>query len=190
MRKYRAAGLVLAGLVAAAAGLVPGGAAQAASAVERDTGTAQPRSIGAAFALKNTVTENCLDARQSKEPGMVWQWDCDSNDANQNWLMEQVPSAPGWYSLRNLNSNLCLDLRAGSDDQVVNGTTIQQYFCFPDSIGSERWQVIASPTDPEAVIVANQVKSKCLDTRRNGGNRTKIVVWDCNGSESQNWTRE
>ncbi|MCZ4096901.1 ricin-type beta-trefoil lectin domain protein [Streptomyces sp. So13.3] len=190
MRKQRAAGLVLAGLIATAAGMAPGGAAQAAGAVKSDARTPGPSSIGAAFALKNKVTDNCLDARQSKEPGSVYQWDCDSHDPNQNWLMEQVTSAPGWFSLRNLNSNLCLDLYAGNDDEVVNGTTIQQYFCYPDSIGSERWQVIVSPNEPRAVIVANQVKGKCLDTRGKGGNRTQIVVWDCNGSKSQKWTQE
>ncbi|MER5435555.1 RICIN domain-containing protein [Streptomyces sp. NPDC002588] len=173
--------MACAGLIATSAGASaqanPGTAATAATSVG-------PLNIGAAFTVINKGSGKCLDVKdQSLLPAaQVWQWTCNSTDPNKNWLLEPVASAPGYYALRNLRSNLCLDLRAGSEADVVNGTRTQQWDCVPDAISSERWQLKVSSAVPGYFTVVSAVKGMCLDL--SGGSSAdgaQVQVWDCLG---------
>lgn len=192
MNRRRLTGILLAAMMAIPAGLAMAGPAQAASPVTPATGAVQPLAIGAAIVIQNRGSGKCLDvAHQSLQlAAQVWQWDCNFSDPNQNWLIEPVASAPGWVSFRNLRSNLCLDLRTGTGNPVRNGTTTQQWDCFPDSISSERWQLTVSPVVPSYLNISNQAgNGVCLDL--SGGSRAngaQVQVWDCEGPiDSQLW---
>jgi len=192
MNRRRLAGVLVAGLMAILPGMTMAGPAQAAGSGKPAAGTVKPLGIGAAVVIQNRGTGKCLDvARQSLLRGaQVWQWACDSGDPNQNWLIVPVASAPGWVSLRNLRSNLCLDLRIGTGDPVTNGIATQQWDCFPDSISSERWRLDVSPVVAGYLNIPSQVQDgMCLDL--NGGSRAngeKIQVWDCLGAtNNQLW---
>jgi len=179
MNKRRIAGLVLAGATGVSTVVGPVAAAQAADPVGL---------IGSAFTIENKGSHKCLDARQSTLPGPVYQWACHSTDPNQNWLLEAVATQPGWFSLRNLNSNLCLDLRAGVNSPVGNGTATQQWDCFPDSIGTERWQLNVAAGVPGYLTILSQ-SGKCLDLDSGStADGAKVQVWDCRGNvDNQLW---
>jgi hypothetical protein len=181
---------VLVGGLAAAVNVVGGGVAHATqdSTSVNPAGTVRPHSIGAAFTIENKGSHKCLDAEQQLGPSPVVQWGCSPSDPNQNWLMESIPSQPGWFALRNVHNNLCLDLRAGDQNPVVNGTATQTWFCFPDSISTERWQLLPASNAPGFLAFVNQVQGKCLDL--SGGstaNGARVQMWDCLGNSNQLW---
>jgi len=177
--------------LATALSLVGGGAAAQATpaSVHPAAGTVRPLNLGAAFTIENRGSHKCLDGEQSIKPSPVVQWGCSSTAPTQNWLMEPIQSQPGWSTLRNVQSNLCLDLRAADNNPVVNGTAIQQYFCFADSISTERWVATPAFNVPGYLTFTNQVLNKCLDLNNgSSANGAKVQVWDCDsGNNNQLW---
>ncbi|WP_412538065.1 RICIN domain-containing protein [Longispora sp. K20-0274] len=146
----------------------------------------------AAFLLVNGYSNNCVDvAGKSRRSGArIQEWGCGgSGDPQQQWLAEPIAAAPGYVALRNINSNRCMDLRVGSDDDVGNGTLIQQWDCVPDAYHSERWQIVPSSTYPGWSMLVTWVKGLCLqfDGARTG-NGTAALVSDCDGGDpNQVW---
>ncbi len=183
MNRRKLAGLFSAGLMAISAGLAMAGPAQAATPAKPAAATVKPFGIGAAVVLQNRASGKCLDvARGSLQlAAVVWSWSCDTNNSNQNWLIESA--LPGWVSLRNLHSNLCLDLRAGTGNPVHNGTTAQQWDCFPGSISTENWQLNVSPVVPGYLTIPTQsANGLCLEVAGgSGANGAAVQVATCAG---------
>jgi Ricin-type beta-trefoil lectin domain-like len=89
-------------------------------------------------------TGKCVDARDGakSDHSVVQQWECrelctshpfeckpDKNARSMIWYIERGDfSGPDWHSikLKNVNSDLCLDVRAGSSDEFAQ---LQQYHC-------------------------------------------------------------
>ncbi|MCW2916028.1 MAG: hypothetical protein JWN52_4096 [Actinomycetia bacterium] len=115
---------------------------------------------------------------------------CRRPGANQNWLIEPVGSAPGFFALRNVNSNMCLDLHVGDISNVHDGTTIQQWDCFPDNISSERWRLATTTSGgPSNLNLINAAKSLCLDNDPGTGSPF-LHVATCTGATSQMWLEQ
>jgi hypothetical protein len=179
-----------AAVFAAAAGVsaVTAGPADAA-----DTpGGAMPGRIGAAVEFQNLASGGCLDVVNfSTEHGAPVRESPCRNTGNQNWLIEPVLSAPGFFALRSINSNMCLDLRSGGVDDVHDGTLIQQWDCFPDSIGSEQWKLqLDNSGGPGALNLVTAVKGKCLDTNPRTGSALLHIGTCTSGSRSQMWKEQ
>jgi hypothetical protein len=183
---------LVAALAAAAGVLVlmaaPGYAANAAAT----QGGAAPHSIGAAVEFQDLASGGCADVVNSStvHGDPVREFPC-RNSANQNWLIEPVLSAPGFFALRNINSNMCLDLRSGSVDDVHDGTLVQQWDCFPDSIGSEQWKLqLDNSGGPGALNLVTAVKGKCLDTNSRTGSALLHIATCTAGSRTQMWQEQ
>ncbi len=174
--------------------VAPGAAANAAAmpAAAAAPGGAIPNSIGAAVEFRNVNSRGCVDVVGSSlsHGGAVREFSCHNGD-NQNWLIEPVSSAPGFVALRNINSNMCLDLRVGDISQVHDGTTIQQWDCFPDSIQSERWQVtVTNSGGPGTLTLTSASKGLCLDTNPATGSQVLHIATCTPGAFSQMWREQ
>jgi len=166
--------------------------APSAANASTTSGGATPHSIGAAVEFQNLNSGGCVDVvRGSLQHGaLVTEFSC-HNGANQNWLIEPVISAPGFFALRNLNSNMCLDLRTGDVAGVHPGTLIQQWDCFPDNIGSEQWRLqFDNSGGPGALNLVTAVKGLCLDTDPNTGSSVLHIATCSAGSPSQMWREQ
>ena len=99
------------------------------------------------FFILNRGTGKCVDARDgAKNDGsVVQQWECrelcttglqckpDKNARSMIWYIDPGDfSGPDWRSikLKNVNSELCLDVRSGSSDEFAQ---LQQYHCTSDN---------------------------------------------------------
>ncbi|MGY0234382.1 RICIN domain-containing protein [Longispora urticae] len=194
MRSRRLLAVVVALAGAVAGGFATAGPAQAATAPAPVTASSagQPGLAGAAFEIVNRGTGKCADVagKSLLNGALVHQWSC-ARGANQLWIAQPVQSAPGYYSLINVNSGKCMDLRANNDDEVFNGTLVQQFECNAELYTSERWKLSFSPSAPGYLTFTTWIKGLCLDLNNgSGSNGARIQVWDCVGPiDNQLWAQ-
>lgn len=173
---------LLAGVMAVAGFLALGSSAHAADQ------TVSVRSIGSAFTLINRGTNKCVEVvgGSLSDNAPLVENDCLANntDPNQNWLPVSVGG--GFYNLRNVNSNLCLDFA-----RPVLTQTVKHHTCGSDL--SEKWQLVVSPSVPGYLTVVSANHSGghtfCLDLRDgNPANGTTVQIYDCLGAvNNQLW---
>jgi hypothetical protein len=185
------AGAALVGLGLAVAPAAAANAAVTPAAVAAPGG-ATPNSIGAAVEFRNVNSGGCVDVFGGalQHGAFVGEFSC-HNGANQNWLIEPVSSAPGFVALRNVNSNMCLDLHVGDISNVHDGTTIQQWDCFPDNISSEQWRLdVTNSGGPGTLTLTSAPKGLCLDTNPDTGSSVLHVATCTPGAFSQMWLEQ
>ena len=185
MKRRGMVSVMLAGLMVFAASLAMGGSAHAAGV---PTDVVQPLNIGAAFTLINRGTNKCAEVAGGSllDNAPVVENDCLANntDPNQNWLPVSVGG--GFFNLRNVHSNLCLDFA-----RPVNTQTVKHHVCGGDL--SERWQLVVSPNVPGFLTVVSANHSGghtfCLDLRDGQAtNGTTVQIYDCLGAvNNQLW---
>lgn len=176
--------LVTAALVGLGLAIAPAATAGAAAV----PGALRPNSIGAAVEFANHNSGKCVDVFNNalQHGAAVREFSC-HNGTNQNWLIEPVPSAPGFFALRNVNSNMCLDLNSNDISDLHNGTTIQQWDCFPDSIPSEQWRLATTTSGgPNNLNLITAERGFCLDNNPATGNQF-LHLATCSGATSQMW---
>ncbi|MCQ9129269.1 MULTISPECIES: RICIN domain-containing protein [Streptomyces] len=186
--KPKRLGLLIAASAMACAGLTAtstGASAQAnPGAVPAAAASARPLGIGAAFTLINRGTGKCVEVAGGSLEDNSWvvENDCLANNTvpNQNWLPESVGN--GFYRLRNLNTNLCLDFAT-----AVNGQGVKDHVCGNDLY--QRWKLSVAPGVPGYLTVVSARAPFCLDLRDgSASNGTQIQIWQCQvGNNNQLW---
>jgi Ricin-type beta-trefoil lectin domain-like len=114
------------GFIPAAAGAATGSAGQ--KSLRQSASQVLPQN-GDLLQIQNQYSSMCVnDYAYSTAAGhdMV-QWQCNSNDANQNWIAEAQPN--GSFTLVNEYSRLCLDDFGASS---ADGNPIDQWYCNAD----------------------------------------------------------
>ena len=118
------------------------------------------------------------DTGWSKSWGtIIQQWDV-TGQANQMWYLTTGLNNDNWNGteIRNLHSNLCLDVPSSSSS---NGVKIQQWDC--NGTNAQSWSFTGN-------AVRNVASAKCLDVSDwNPTNGTQIQQWDCTWQSNQIW---
>ena len=128
---------------------------------------------GAAFLLRGTGSNRCLDV-----PNSTWTngerveiWDCNGG-VNQWWTL----TAAGQLQV---DGTRCLDVY---DNQTAAGTAVELWDCNGQS--NQQWRF-----NSDGSITSVQ-SGRCLDvTGAAVDDGTLMEIWDCNGQSNQRWTR-
>ncbi len=92
------------------------------------------------------------------------------------------------YTIRNANSNLCLDVYQGHS---ANGTNVDQWTCNGNS--NQYWTryfvgYVGGNGAPIDIIVPNNSASSCLDVYgRSLSAGANVDIWTCNSGLNQDW---
>jgi len=132
-----------------------------------------------ALRLQSVFDDRLLDdTGWSKSWGtVVQQWDF-TGQANQMWYLTTGLNNDNWSGteIRNLYSNLCLDVPSSSSS---NGVKIQQWGC--NATNAQSWNFAGN-------AVRSVATGKCLDVSdRNPNNGVQIQQWDCASQSNQAW---
>lgn len=132
-----------------------------------------------ALRLQSVFDDRVLDdTGWSKSWGTIMQqWDF-TGQANQMWYLTTGLNNNNWSGteIRNLHSNLCLDVPSASSS---NGVKIQQWGC--NGSNAQSWNLVGS-------AVRSVASGKCLDVSGwNPNNGTQIQQWDCTSQSNQMW---
>lgn len=122
---------------------------------------------GKAVEVKDGLTEPGANVQQWESNGGSWQ----------QW--ELLMDTDGYYSVKNVNSSLCLDVSEGS---ILNGANIQQWT--PNGLNPQKWTVLSRGKGYYTIIAKNSGKCLDIDAGRveNGAN---IQQWEFNGLDPQ-----
>ncbi|HCT75213.1 MAG TPA: hypothetical protein DGT23_01180 [Micromonosporaceae bacterium] len=89
----------------------------------------------------------------------------------------------GYYWLINQYSGMCMDLQANSEEEVVRGTLVQQFWCSA-AYTSEQWRLVPGPAPSGYYQLVNRVKGLCADIQfRSSANEAKLQVIECKYNE-------
>jgi hypothetical protein len=166
----------LAGLVAAVASLAVSGTAQSAPPAGGTAGHVD----NAIILIVNWYSGKCVRPENGTQNALIRQYSCLQFPAYR-WELRPTPS--GYYQLVNQagSKNMCLDLQANSEDEVMWGTRTQQFYC-NDAWTSELWWIryVQYPY----FQLRTYVKDLCLDVRnRSGSDGALLQLWGCNDGE-------
>lgn len=186
MTKLTRLGYLAAGLILAFGFFAAGSPAQASTKASTDAAV-QPAFLGSAFALVSLSSGKCVEVEGGSlfDNAPLVQNDCHPDsvnvtDPNQNWLPVSVGG--GFFNLRNVRSNLCMDFAA-----PTLGHNVKHHLCKGDL--SERWQIVVSEVPGFLrIISANHSGGHtfCLDNGGTANNGAVSVIWDCqNGNFNQ-----
>ena len=108
------------------------------------------------------------------------QWQC-TGKANEQWTLVSS-QVPGYYTVRNENSGVCLDVTGGS---TANGTQVQQWGCWNGP--QQLWKPV--PSFASGYFSLKNYKSGlCLDVAGSStANGTKVQQWACWSTTGQQW---
>jgi hypothetical protein len=142
-------------------------------------------STGFAFNIINFSSNKCLQPQSWSRNAVVVQRTCDRTNFLQRWTLS--PLGDGYSFVVNQGTGFCMDLQANSEDEVGNGTLVQQFDCFA-GYTSEHWNFVAG-SRVNHYQVFNLVKGLCLDLKdRSSANGAVIQVWSCKFLETaQEW---
>jgi alpha-L-fucosidase len=130
--------------------------------------------------IRNQNSGKCLQPRSSYPNALVVQRTC-GPWGGMGWALQNVGG--GYYWLVNDYSGLCMDLQANSEEEVVRGTPVQQFWCNIEYT-SEQWQLVPSTT-AGYYHLRNRVKGLCADVRnRSTANDAQLQVVECKYYES------
>ncbi|MEV6044119.1 RICIN domain-containing protein [Streptomyces xanthochromogenes] len=91
-----------------------------------------------------------------------------------------------WGNIRNVNSGLCLEIRADSKE---DGATANQWEC--NGSATQMWGLEAVPGREWSFTFHNKNSGKCLEIRGDSKEDRAIAnQWRCNGSPTQQWEIE
>jgi hypothetical protein len=172
--RRRLATLVLSTMLAAVVGLAFGGAASAAPASRPGP---EPLAAGIFAQIVNEYSNKCVIPKGNSTNGNapIVQRTCEER-VNHRWAL--YPTGNGYYWIVNQGSGLCLDLVANSEDEVVIGTRVQQFWC-STAYTSEQWQLI-SYFGTGIYLFQTRIKGLCLDVLgRSTGNDVLLQVIEC-----------
>jgi hypothetical protein len=132
-----------------------------------------------ALRLQSVFDDRVLDDTSwSKSWGTIMQqWDF-TGQVNQMWYLTTGLNNDNWSGteIRNLHSNLCLDVPNSSSS---NGVQIQQWGC--NGTNAQSWSFGGG-------AVRSVASGKCLDvTGWNSNNGVQIQQWDCTSQSNQTW---
>jgi len=167
-------------LAVVAATLTGGSAAQAAG--PQGGAAAEPRAGVAAWSsfpqiITNFASGKCLQPKAAALNALVEQRTCDTTNSLQKWRSEDAGS--GFVRLRNVGSQLCMDLQANSEAEVGNGTLIQVFVCREEYTG-ERWMRTAGSRAQHFQVENFINTSLCLDVQnRSSSNGALLQLWSC-----------
>ena len=111
------------------------------------------------------------------------------NFENQRWTITKVGvvGLNPTYTLRNVNSGLCLD--KSQDVPDANGNRVYQYTC--SGTANQEWMAVTVVSGSPYVELMNVSDDRCLDveTGKFGAflNSQPLQVWACSGSWNQRW---
>ncbi|MFC4533784.1 RICIN domain-containing protein [Sphaerisporangium dianthi] len=117
----------------------------------------------------------CVDVSNNRGNGiLMYQWQCDSNNANQRFVIEdgliKVEDTVGHSQV------MCLD----SSNGRTNGTRVYQWQCLGNA--NQRWVVRRG-----AIILRSTLNSGvrlCLDATNGRGNGIQVYLWQCDGNNT------
>ncbi|WP_125773315.1 RICIN domain-containing protein [Antribacter gilvus] len=118
----------------------------------------------------------CADITSaSGSPGaQLKQWDCNGGGNQKFWF--KATSTSGYYNLRPMHSNLCLQ---------ENANTVTQEAC--GSGTNQQWQVVTSGS---YVQIRSRATGECLDVNgASTANSAAIITYTCGSGQNQQWTR-
>ncbi len=116
----------------------------------------QPMSDGS-YKVINRSNGRCLDvADWSRQSGArIAQWDCGEDQNNQKFVLQ----ASGWYyTLRNVHSDLCVDL---ADSTAPDGVLIVQRPC--STATSQRFAALVTGSAPGFVEMVSRHSGLCME---------------------------
>lgn len=165
------------GLVLSLGSLMPGTSAHAA---QRNGGDGKVAGLSAFQFIRNENSGKCLQPKSSYQNAVVVQRTC-GPWGGMGWALQNIGG--GYYWLVNDYSGLCMDLQANTEEEVVRGTLVQQFWCNIEYTG-EQWQLVPSTT-PGYYHLRNRIKGLCADVRnRSTANDALIQVIECKTHES------
>jgi hypothetical protein len=174
----RLATFAVAGTVMLGGALAVGAGAQAAPSVQ--TALAPVRWSDYGQIITNYHSGKCLQPQSSSANAFVEQRTCNGS-ALQRWKVTE--SGTGYAWLVNQGSGLCMDLYANSEAEVVNGTTVQVFYCSTEYT-TEQW-ARSRGSRLYHYQVFNRVKGLCLDVRnRSTSDGALLQVWSCSYYEN------
>ncbi|MGV9772224.1 RICIN domain-containing protein [Streptosporangium sp. NPDC003464] len=120
-------------------------------------------------------TPMCVDVSNNRGNGtLMYQWQCDSNNANQKFVIEggliKVEDTIGKSQV------MCLD----SSNGRANGTRVYQWQCLGNA--NQLWVVQRG-----LIILRSTLYSGnrlCLDATNGRGNGTQVYLWQCDPSNT------
>jgi hypothetical protein len=152
-------------------------------------GVAEEGLFSATLTLQSQGDGTCLDADSTDvgNGGKIFQWDCNSSDAYQQWVIDG--SAGSQPILMNVGTGTCLD--ADSTD-VGNGGKIFQWDCNTGDSYQQWWFYGSNNINSDSALAglhSQGTGSTCLDADGSDkGDGAPIFQWDCNQSDSsQQW---
>jgi len=142
---------------------------------------------GGGYVLKARHSGKCADLKDwsGDAGGLLQQLTC-GGGANQTFVLQptggaSAPIAEGRYSIRSVNSNLCLDVPNSS---TANGTQLQQYSC--NGSGAQQYDVWY--VGNSRYEVRNVTSGRCIDLYSAWTiNGTAVQQYDCNQTNAQRW---
>ena len=122
----------------------------------------------------------------------VFEWTCNGHP-DQEWSLHFYANAPdgsALYQIINKQSGKCMEV---ADDNLFNGTAVDQFTCGAgsiDSIATQLWEAPALSAELVPWSTMRQGWWFCLDVRGgNTDNGTVIEQWSCNGTDAQHFAQ-
>jgi hypothetical protein len=144
----------------------------------RTADSAAMESLGASQYIVNRHSNKCLQPVGDFANALIVQRTCNTG-LRQQWRAVDRGNGFAWYV--NVSSGLCLDLVSNSEDEVGNGTLVQQFFCSAEYT-SELWRREAS-SDPLHLLLASWIRG-CVDVRNRSTLDTAVIqVYACKFAE-------
>lgn len=178
------------GMVAAAAvaGVTMWGGGGVASAADRFF-ELQPASGQPTFPWQSA---DCVALDQSEgffsNHTRVFEWGCNGHP-DQHWALHFYANAPdgsALYQIMNQQSGKCMEV---VDDNLNNGTRVDQFTCGAgsiDSIATQLWESLPLSQELLPWSALRQGWFLCLDVRGgDSSNGTPLEQWSCNGGDNQ-----
>lgn len=142
---------------------------------------------GGGYVLKTRHSGKCADLKDwsGDAGGLLQQLGC-SGGGNQTFTLtptggDVAPIPEGRYSIRSLNSNLCLDLPNSSTSP---GTQLQQYTC--NGTGAQQFDILY--VGNSRYEVRNVSSGQCIDLYSGWTvNSTAVQQYGCNQTAAQRW---
>ena len=144
-----------------------------------------------ALAIVNAYSNRCLDISSTPihatQPGAnLWQWDC-----NGSWpqiFVIENKGSDSLVSIKNPETNHCLDISSTPIDAMSQGANIIMYPC------NNTWPqlFLMIKNSDNTVTFKNKESKMCLDVSSNpvpaSQSQANIQQWNCNGSTPQKFT--
>jgi pectinesterase len=136
---------------------------------------------GSVYTLAAANSGRCVDvvASSAANGGLLQQWGCHPEQANQQFAVNQVSA--GVFTLVSVNTGKCVDVPTGA----VAGTQLQQWNCGDATKTGQQFTFSASGTGTYSI--ASVRYGLCLSVQDSAANGAPLVVDACATSTTQQW---